>query len=119
MIDKINAWLALEDLEKHEMLAHLYGITETDAQAYFHLLGEDTLNIQEIADKLGRDRTTAQKTVKKLVEHDLVHRRKINLTKGGIKYCYEALPFSLIKGKMLDKLDTWHSTAKSKVHTLQ
>lgn len=118
MIDKINAWLILEELEKHEMLAHLYGITETDALAYFHILGENTLNLQEIAEKLGKDRTTAQKTVKKLVKHDLVHRRKINLTKGGIKYSYEAMPFSLVKDKMKEKLDTWHSTAHSKIHTL-
>ena len=118
MIDKINAWLILEKLEKHEMLAHLYGITETDALAYFHILGENTLNLQEIAEKLNKDRTTAQKTVKKLVEHNLVHRRKINLAKGGIKFNYEAMPFYLVKDKMLEKLDMWHSTAQNKINTL-
>jgi len=116
MIDKISLWLEMQELQKHEMLAHLFNLSETDSLAYFHILGENNLNLQEIAKKLSKDRTTAQKTVKKLVEQGLVHRRKINLTKGGIKYSYEAVPFSIVKQKMLEKVNDWHSIAINKIN---
>jgi len=118
VIDKISLWLEIEDLQKHEMLAHLYGISETDAKAYFEILQENTLTLKELTEKLGKDRTTAQKTIKKLVEKGLVHRRKINLVKGGIKYSYEALPFSLVKEKMIERVNAWQSIAVTKINDI-
>ena len=118
MLDKISLWLEIEDMQKHEMLAHLYGISETDAQAYFHILEENIMTLKELTEKLGKDRTTAQKTIKKLVENGLVHRRKINLTKGGIKYSYEAVPFSLVKEKMIEKVNAWQSVAINKINDI-
>jgi len=115
MLDKISLWLEIEDLQKHEMLAHIYNISKTDALTYFTILEENTLTIQEITKKLNKDRTTAQKTIKKLVENGLVHKRKINLAKGGIKYSYEAVPFSLVKEKMIKRVNDWQSVAVTKI----
>ena len=100
------------------MLAHLYGISETDALTYFAILEDNTLTLKEITEKINKDRTTAQKTIKKLVEKGLVHRRKINLTKGGIKYSYEAVPFSLVKEKMIEKVNSWQSVAITKINNI-
>ena len=118
MLDKISLWLEIEELQKHEMLARIYGISETDAQAYFTILEENTLTLKELTKKLNKDRTTAQKTMKKLVENGLVHRRKINLTKGGIKYSYEAVPFSLVKEKMIERVNTWKTIAENKINEI-
>ena len=118
MLDKINMWLEIEDMQKHEMLAQLYGISETDALAYFTILEENTLTLKELSQKLSKDRTTAQKAIKKLVEKGLVYRRKINLIKGGIKYSYEAVPFSLVKEKMIEKVNNWQSAVVNKINDI-
>ncbi len=118
MIDKINLWLEIEEMQKQEILAHIYGISETDAQAYFTILEENTLTLKELTEKLNKDRTTMQKTMKKLVEKGLVHRRRINLIKGGIKYSYEAVPFSLVKEKMIERVNAWKTIAENKINEI-
>lgn len=118
MLESVRIWTKLDSIQKQDALALLYGLTETEAGAYFSLLEEGAVNVNELRGKLGRDRTTAQRTLAKLVNENLAHRRKINLAKGGIKYCYEAVPFSNVKQEMTRRLETWYSLSKTRINEL-
>lgn len=117
-IEKIHAFTRMDKIEREELLSHLFGLTKTEAKAYFSALGESTVNVKELSDKLGKDRTTTQRIVSKLLENELMSRQKINLKLGGIKYRYSATDFGLIKNKMHQKLELWHETMRSKVNEL-
>ncbi|MEM0372550.1 MAG: helix-turn-helix domain-containing protein [archaeon] len=118
VLESVRIWSKLDSIQKHDALAMLYGLTETEALAYFSLLEEGAINVNELRGKLGRDRTTVQRTLAKLVRENLAQRRKINLAKGGIKYCYEAVPFSIVKQEMTRRLESWYSLSKTRIQEL-
>lgn len=118
MLETVRVWSKLDSLKKHEILSQIYKLTEAETDAYFHLLTEDNVNVNELAMALEKDRTTAQRILAKLVNEQLAHRKKINLANGGIKYIYEAVPFYNIKHEMIKRLDAWHSLSKTKIYEL-
>lgn len=118
MLDRIKLWNNINKIEKHDALAHLFDLTETEANAYFLLTEHGILNVNEMGEKLSKDRTTTQKAITRLIEENLAHRRKINLAKGGIKYSYEAVPFSSIKEDMIKKLEVFYSLSRNKIYEL-
>lgn len=115
MLDTIKTWSKLDAIEKHEVIGSIYDLTETESKAYFSLLEGEITNVSQFSNAIGRDRTTAQRVLSKLVDEQLVHRRKINLANGGIKYAYEAVPFSSVKQNMVRQLETWYSLSRDKV----
>jgi len=56
--------------------------------------------IEEIMTKIKKDRTTIQRSVKKLFEKELIKRRQINLEKGGYVFVYSPKPKKELKEKV-------------------
>ena len=85
-----------------------FALSKTDYLVFKILLNsENELNIQKLQEKIGKDRTTIQRSIKNLLTQDLIFRRQINLDTGGFMYCYEMKKKDSIKQKILDHFDNY------------
>jgi len=84
-----------------EILRCSFGLNKTELIIMKQLLknrGEHA--IEEIMKNVKKDRTTIQRSVKKLFEKELINRRQINLEKGGYIFVYSAKPKRQLKEKV-------------------
>jgi predicted transcriptional regulator len=69
----------------------------------------------EIAGQTHLDRTTIQKSVKRLAEKNLLLRTQKNLPKGGYIFVYSIKGKKLIKERMSEIVKTWHFNVQKEI----
>ena len=93
-----------------------FSLSDSELKVFLTLMkceSGECVNI--IADKLKRDRSTIQKIILKLVEKDLVEKKKSNLEEGGYIFYYTPKSKSKIKKQMLQSIESWHFNAKKEI----
>ncbi|MFA6088913.1 MAG: helix-turn-helix domain-containing protein [Candidatus Woesearchaeota archaeon] len=65
------------------------------------------MTVFDIAKKAGVDRTTAQKSIKKLLEKGLIQRYQENLKSGGYLFLYRSKDKEMIKNKIEATINDW------------
>ncbi|MEM1578386.1 MAG: helix-turn-helix domain-containing protein [Archaeoglobaceae archaeon] len=78
-----------------------------DMEVYSLLLKKNPLTVDELADALGKDKSTVYKSLQKLLEKGIVERDFRILKAGGYRYLYKPIPFSEFKQKMVKAVDFW------------
>jgi predicted transcriptional regulator len=71
--------------------------------------------VNSVAEKLKRDRSTIQKTILKLLEKDLVEKKKENLEEGGYFFYYFPKSKVELKKQMLASIESWHINVKKEI----
>ncbi len=106
---------ACKKVEIKDLIKCSFGFSKTEFKVFDFLLGKDaqTFTVVDLSDKVGLDRTSIQRALKKLVEKKLVERRAKNLENGGFLYIYKILHKEDIKDKIKDNLKTWHKIAEN------
>jgi predicted transcriptional regulator len=116
-LEKIQAWLKLEEMPSEKLLAALYDLTETEAKAYFALI-KGPMTVQELCTRFRKDRTTAQRVLQKLVRSGLAHRVVEKKKGGGINYVYKPISLTELKIDMERKVDSWCAFIKEKIKSI-
>lgn len=115
MMEEMRAQIAAGKLEATDIIKCALGIRELEVKTYFTLL-DRPMQVQEIADKLQRNRSTIQRSLTNLISKGLATRRTKSITRGGYYYEYEAAPASEVKKMVRTALDQWH---EKMVHFLE
>ena len=116
-LEKINAWLKLEEMSQEEIVSALFGLTDTETKAYFTLLRE-SISVQGLSRKIKVDRTTSQRVLQTLINEGLAHRVVERKKKGGINYIYTPMPFADLKDRMGNMVDSWSAFIKKKIEEM-
>jgi len=91
-----------------ELMKCSFGLNKTDHNLLIHLVkNNEYLTVKEIAKETKLDRTTVQKSLKRLHEKELIIKHQDNLDKGGYIYSYVIKDKKLIKGMMNKIIDKW------------
>jgi len=102
-----------------EIIKCSFALNKTDYLVFKTLTAAKVeIPIQDIQDSIGKDRTTIQRSIKNLINKELIHRRQINLDSGGYMFYYCIKKKEEIKkqiytnfenwqGKVLDELNNW------------
>ncbi|MFC6987809.1 helix-turn-helix domain-containing protein [Haloplanus sp. GCM10025708] len=104
-----------EDLERDlgclDLLGCVYGLNERDQMA-FQLLQqtEGGLTVDDIADRLECDRSTAYRSVSRLYEADIIVQEQINYDHGGYYYVYRPRKPEEVAHEMQRLLNDWYAT---------
>ncbi len=101
-----------------DVLKCVFGLRDAEVDVYFRLLERGEATVYDLAEDLGRDRTTVQKALKSLVHAGLVDRRKETRPRGGYVYVYEPLPAEETKKVILRALDEWYEAVKAALEEL-
>ena len=69
-----------------------------------------------MSNSLELDRTTVQKSLRKLLEREIIERRQNNLDKGGYIFFYCIKKKNEVKEKMHNILRDWHASASVEIN---
>lgn len=114
-MEEMRAQIAAGKLEAADIIKCALGIRELEVKTYFTLL-DGPMQVQEIADKLRRNRSTIQRSLTNLISKGLATRRIKSIARGGYYYEYEAASSSEVKKMVRAALDQWY---EKMVHFLE
>lgn len=107
---------ACKQIELKDLIKCSFEMNKTDYNLFIFLLtSKENLTTNEIAKKIGLDRTSVQKSIKRLVEKTLVIRNQENLKRGGYVFSYKIKDKDIIKNQVLDMISGWNKKVKSEV----
>ncbi|MDK2849880.1 MAG: hypothetical protein PWP03_157 [Candidatus Woesearchaeota archaeon] len=85
-----------------------YGLGRGEYKIFeFMLRLKEPKTIKEIAEMIGKERTTVQKAITKLLEKGLVKRRQMNLSTGGYVFVYFMEDKERIKKEIKEIIKSW------------
>ncbi len=107
---------ACKKFDLTEIIKCSLGLTKADHKLFNYLLYQDQpLTTNEIAEKTGLDRTTIQKSIKKLVEKNVAVRMQENLSRGGYLFKYHIKEKDILKKNIIAILKNWSQKAEDEV----
>lgn len=109
MVSALNRDLE-RDLECDDLLECLYELNDLDREC-FQVLSEagDRLTIDEIAERVERERSTAYRSVQRLLDAGLVQKEQINYNQGGYYHVYTITESAAIADTMQGQLNDWYA----------
>ena len=81
----------------NDLLCSVYDLNPADLEIFYNLAGGDTRSLDELAQKIGRDRSTIHRSLQKLVSNQLCYKETRALKDGGYYHLYGAAELSKIK----------------------
>ncbi|MGM5484829.1 MAG: MarR family transcriptional regulator [Nanobdellota archaeon] len=108
---------ACKQIELKDLVMCSFELNKTDYRLFMFMLGKDQyLTTSEIADLMGLDRSSVQKSIKRLTEKNLVLRKQQNLDKGGYIFSYMIKDKKDIKDQMLSMINNWKSMVEKEIN---
>jgi predicted transcriptional regulator len=92
-----------------------FDLNTQDLHVYRELLEKGPGTALEIGDRIERDRSTAYRSVSKLVENRLAVKKIRNREGGGIFHVYEAVEPEKVQEMLIDAIEEWYVNVKSVV----
>ena len=108
---------ACKEFEIEAVIKCGLNLTKSDLQVLKHFLqfGQNWLNTEHIAEELGLNLSTVQRSVKKLRERGVVQRRQENLSGGGYVFLYQIEDKRKIREVISDIVMSWARTVKAEL----
>lgn len=105
-------FLEIEDKDEKQIVYDVFDLNDLQ-KSIFQALNDSKLTVQEIADEVGRNRSTVQRALQEMLEKDLLMRE--GKTDRTVYYVYTALPMEEIREVTSEALEKWHEQVQSKL----
>jgi predicted transcriptional regulator len=98
------------DMECEGLLECMHGLKNLDKET-FTLLAEspEPLIVDEIADRIDRERSTAYRSIQRLMQAGFVQKEQVNYEQGGYYHVYSPTSSDEITGDMQRMLNDWYA----------
>ncbi|SDZ74861.1 Predicted transcriptional regulator [Haloplanus vescus] len=99
-----------QDMQCEGLLECFHNLKEIDKDV-FRLLNEtdEPLTVDEIADKIDRERSTAYRSVKRLLQAGFIQKEQVNYDQGGYYHVYRPRDADEIAQEMQRLLNDWYA----------
>ena len=109
MPDSIRDYLQ-QDMVCEGLLECFHGLKALDRNVFQALVASDEpLTVDEIADRVERERSTAYRSVQRLLETGLIQQSQVNYENGGYYHVYRATDADEIADEMQRLLNDWYA----------
>jgi predicted transcriptional regulator len=99
-----------QDLECEGLLECFHGLTELDREVFGVLAGHpDPMTVDEVAEAVGRERSTAYRSVRRLHEAGLVEQEQVNYDTGSYYHVYRPAPAEEVADDLQRMLNDWYA----------
>ena len=99
------------DLECLDLLECVHGLNERDRRVFQELHQTDgALTVDDVADRLNCERSTAYRSISRLVDAGVVVQRQENYDQGGYYYVYRPRTSEEAAREMQRLLNSWYAT---------
>ena len=109
MADSMSEYLQ-RDMECEGLLECLHGLKELDRECFRVLTGSaEPMTIDEVADAVDRERSTAYRSVQRLLDAGFIQKEQINYEQGGYYHVYRPTDPDQIADDMQRTLNDWYA----------
>jgi predicted transcriptional regulator len=91
-----------------DLLRCMYNLSDLDMEILRHLLKEGPCRSEDLADVLGRDRSTVYRSLQKLVSCQVATKETKSLDRGGYYHVYGAVPKDVLRERLEHCIEEWH-----------
>lgn len=95
-----------------DLLCCAFGLRNSELDVYFELVSGPR-TVEQIAERIKRDRSTVQRVLNKLHSKGLVMRNTHKIQRGGYYYEYKAEDTEVVRNQILAQLEEWYTATKS------
>jgi len=104
------AELLKRDMQCEGLLDCLHGLKDLDQECFQALAESDEpLTVDEIADRVERERSTAYRSIQRLLQTGLIQKEQINYDQGGYYHVYYPANPDEIADDMQRLLNDWYA----------
>jgi len=97
-------------MECEGLLECFHGLKQLDRDVFQSLVDtDDPLTVDEIADAVDRERSTAYRAVQRLLQSGLIQKEQVNYDQGGYYHVYKPTDPSNIADDMQRLLNDWYA----------
>ncbi len=104
----LQSLITTPDMSANEIMRCALGVRTTEIEAYCAIVTGGESTVQEVADRLGKSRSTAQRILQNLVEKGLARREEKLIGLGGYQYVYCPVSPEAMKNAVREALDKWY-----------
>jgi predicted transcriptional regulator len=99
-----------QDMVCEGLLECFHGLKQLDKQVFRELVETETpLTIDEIAEEVDRERSTAYRSVQRLLQAGFIQKEQVNYDQGGYYHVYKPTDPSTIADDMQRMLNDWYA----------
>ena len=109
MADAMSEYLR-QDMACEGLLECIHGLKELDKEI-FRVLTEtaEPMTVDEIAEEVGRERSTAYRSIQRLVQSGFVQKEQVNYEQGGYYHVFRPTDADEIADDMQRMLNDWYA----------
>jgi predicted transcriptional regulator len=113
-----------DDLERKmdclDVFECIFGLNERD-QLVFQMIqqSERPLTVNDVADQLGCERSTAYRSISRLLDAEIVTQEQVNYEQGGYYYVYRPRPSEELAHDMQRLLNDWYATIRQLIQEFE
>jgi predicted transcriptional regulator len=109
-----------QDMECEGLLECIHGLKQLDRDCFGVLVESDgPLTIDEIAARVARERSTAYRSIQRLLQSGFIQKEQINYEQGGYYHVYEPTDPSQIANDMQRMLNDWYAKMGQLIHEFE
>ncbi|MFB6301169.1 MAG: helix-turn-helix domain-containing protein [Halobacteriales archaeon] len=109
MPDSVRAYLQ-QDMECEELLECFYGLKDLDRQAFEVIADSDSpLTVDAVAEAVNRERSTAYRSIQRLMDAGFVEKEQVNYDKGGYYHVYQPVDATDVSNTLQRMLNDWYA----------
>lgn len=109
MPDSMSEYLS-QDMQCEGLLECMHGLKELDKEVFKVLTtASDPLTVDEIADSVDRERSTAYRSVQRLLQSGFIQKEQVNYEQGGYYHVYRPTDPDRIADDMQRLLNDWYA----------
>ncbi|MDJ1434667.1 helix-turn-helix domain-containing protein [Halostagnicola sp. A-GB9-2] len=98
------------DIACEGLLECLHGLKPLDRDCYRVMVeSDDPFTIDEVADRIDRERSTAYRSIQRLLGRGLLEKEQINYNQGGYYHVYSPTDPEQIATDMRHQLNDWYA----------
>jgi len=95
-----------------DLLCCAFGLRNSELDVYFSLISGPK-SVEQIAQRIKKDRSTVQRVLNKLHSKGLARRDTHKIQRGGYYYEYSAEETEVVRDQILTQLEDWYKATKS------
>ena len=92
----------------NDLLRCMYNLSDLDLDILRILMQDGPATSEDLADRLGRDRSTVYRSLQKMVSCQIVTKETRNMARGGYFHEYASVPRDLLKERLEHCIEEWH-----------
>jgi predicted transcriptional regulator len=117
-LKELQSLITTPDMGADEIMRCALGVRTTEMEAYCAIVSGGASTVQEVAERLGKSRSTAQRLLLNLVEKGLAAREERLIGLGGYQYVYRAVPPERMRAAIEENLKLWYERMLSELDRL-